>query len=70
MASLAWTAGDYSYNIPWRKQHWSTYAASHLAQSQKQPQQSWSAFWSRLVSNITNNDCQSKTAYRLTAQHK
>jgi len=33
-------ASDYSYNIPWRKHHWSTFAVSHLAQSQKQPQQS------------------------------
>ena len=52
MASLVWVASDYSCNIPRRKHHWSTSAASHLAQSQKQPRQSWSA------SNITNNDCQ------------
>ena len=45
MASLVWTVSDYSYNIPWRKHHWSTSPASHLAQSQKQQQQSWSAFW-------------------------
>ena len=53
MASLVWAASDYSYNIPCRKHHWSTSAASHLAKSQKQLHQSWSAFWSkRLVSKI------------------
>ena len=37
MASLVWAASDYSYNIPWRKHHWTT----------------WSAFWSRrLVSKM------------------
>ena len=35
MASLVWAASGYSYNIPWRKHHWSTSAASHLVQSQK-----------------------------------
>ena len=55
MASLIWTASDYSYNIPWRKHHWSSSTVSHLAQRQKLPHQSWSAFWSkRLVSKITN----------------
>ena len=37
MASLVWAASDYSYNIRWRKHHWTT----------------WSAFWSRrLVSKM------------------
>ena len=47
MTSLVWTAIDYSYNILGASTR-STSAVSHLAQSQKQPQQSWSAFrWSK-----------------------